>query len=498
MTEGQTIEYKSLKKVSGKKADLRSLADTCVCLANSQGGYIIIGIENKENEPPFGQRIQQELVNNVFKRLRELTSSVGLTEPEIKTHDNGAQYFQFRVLPSSRTIATTSSGKVFIRISDNCYPVSGDELTRLAAEKNAFQWELIPVKSVKITDVPSENIQTFVQDIRNSDRVKNHVKQLSNHEIIEHYNFTEGQYLTNLGVLWLGNAMQRSRISYPVTVQYIVYDKYERKIRKENWHEYELNPKELLLDIERKATELKYFHEFPDGLFRKQIHHYDPRLVRELLINALAHKVYTVAGDIFLEVFPDKLEITNPGRLPLGITKDNILHQQHRRNPHLIRVLHDMKLMEGEGSGYDLIYEINSRDSKPFPEVISDYDFTKVIQESKIMDKEAVYLLDYVSQHFQLTQREFIALGIISRNKKILSTQLAKGLQLTEEERMRSFVGRLTEIGILITQGVKKGTSYLINPKLISSSKLNVKPSLITIEPHRLRALIEEDLKVYP
>jgi ATP-dependent DNA helicase RecG len=114
------------------------------------------------------------------------------------------------------------------------------------------------------------------------------------------------------------------------------------------------------------------------------------------------------------------------------------------------------------------------------------------------MDEEAVYLLDYISQHFQLTQREFIALGIIARNKKILSTQLAIELQLTELERMRSFVGKLLDQQIIVAQGVKKGTAYLINPKLISDSKLNIKPSLRTVEPHVLKVLIKEDLKQYP
>ena len=38
----------------------------------------------------------------------------------------------------------------------------------------------------------------------------------------------------------------------------------------------------------------------------------------------------------------------------------------------------------------------------------------------------------------------------------------------------------------------------MINPLLIKSSKLNIKPSLKTIEPHRLIALIESDLQTYP
>lgn len=84
----------------------------------------------------------------------------------------------------------------------------------------------------------------------------------------------------------------------------------------------------------------------------------------------------------------------------------------------------------------------------------------------------------------------------MGRQKKILSTQLSKVLQLPEEERLRHYTGKLLEQGILISRGIKKGTEFLINPKLIANSKINIKPTLKVIEPHRLKALIEEDLKM--
>lgn len=53
-------------------------------------------------------------------------------------------------------------------------------------------------------------------------------------------------------------------------------------------------------------------------------------------------------------------------------------------------------------------------------------------------------------------------------------------------------------MSILITRGIKKGTEYLINPKLIANAKINIKPSLKTIEQPRLKALIEEVLRFTP
>lgn len=91
-----------------------------------------------------------------------------------------------------------------------------------------------------------------------------------------------------------------------------------------------------------------------------------------------------------------------------------------------------------------------------------------------------------------------IAIGLIARNKKILSTQLTKMLQLTEEDRLRNYTSRLVETGILIKRGNKKANEFLVNPKLISNALINVKTSLKTIEPHSLRALILEDLRLFP
>jgi ATP-dependent DNA helicase RecG len=136
--EDQNIDYKSLKHAIGPKSNVEALAETCVCFANAQGGRLIIGIENGEVCPPQNQKVAIEDVNKVIARLKSLTDGVGIAYHQIIKHENGGEFFQFDVLPSTRTIATTSSGKVLIRLTDKCFSVGSDELTTLASEKNAF------------------------------------------------------------------------------------------------------------------------------------------------------------------------------------------------------------------------------------------------------------------------------------------------------------------------------------------------------------------------
>jgi len=159
-----------------------------------------------------------------------------------------------------------------------------------------------------------------------------------------------------------------------------------------------------------------------------------------------------------------------------------------------VKQMEDVEMAES----YNLIYELNAMDSKQNHEIIFDFNHTKVIQSAAITDKEILPLLDYVVQNYQLSQKDFIAFGLVAQHKKLLSTQLTNLLQLAEEDRLRSYIAQLVKQNILITRGVKKSNEFLINPELIANSRVNINTTLKTIEPYRLMALIEEDVRSHP
>lgn len=457
----------------------------------------MIGVEDKTRRPVPNQVVTQEEVNNAVTKLRGLCFNVGLAVGDICADEKGSQYFIVTVFPSLYSYATTSDGKMYIRVADKCEPVRSEDIQRIGEEKGAYQWEVVPTVFVLDEDTES-NLKKFADEIRCSDRVRQHIKQLDYTEIGEHYHLLDGRRLTNLGVLWLGTAKQRSRICYPITVEYIVYDNLENKTNKLEWRDNTLNPKELLEDIMDKAVELTYSHEMPNGLFRKNIRYYNENLIRELLVNSIAHKSNTISNDITIRVYSDHISISNPGGLPLGVTKDNILHTKHRRNPNMIEILSALGLMEGEGSGYDLIYELNAAEAKSQPEIESTFNTVTVYQSAKITDKEVVRLMDYVDYNYQLSQKNKIAFGIIAREKRITATDLSRTLQLTGEERLRSYTDNLDKMHLIKKCGVKKGTYFQINETLLRNAKANIVTTLKTIEPYTLKALIIEDLKQYP
>ena len=147
-------------------------------------------------------------MNDVIKKLRSLTDSIGLVNPELITHKNGGEYFVIQIYTSMKTIAVTSDEKVYVRVGDECVGIKGEELTRLAHEKGAFQWELVVTKT-HISQIEPANITKFINEIRTSDRVSEFIKNQIDTDILEYYKLIDEEYLTNLGILWLGNFKQR-------------------------------------------------------------------------------------------------------------------------------------------------------------------------------------------------------------------------------------------------------------------------------------------------
>lgn len=496
--ESNIFDKKSIKTITGKTADFNELAKDCVAFANTNGGHLHIGIEDSEELPPKDQKISTDLAEKTIKRLNELTTNVGLHQ-EIILAENGGQFLDITIHRSASSVACTTKGIYYMRDNDSSKPLLPDELSRLLNDKPSYCWETKVSMKVEWQNCDSAKLSGFVSDIRNSQRVSQFVKEKVTLELLEHYLMVdENGFLTNLGVLWVGKREHRARLLYSPIIQYIKYNYNEEKVQKLLWDDYSLNPKELLEAVWTSIPDWKEFDELSDGLWRKNIPAYDEKLVREALCNALVHRPYTTRGDIFINIFPEYATIVNPGCLPFGITSTNILHKTVQRNVHLSKVFYDLGLMEKEGSGFDLMYSIQLAAGKKVPLVKEGDDFVELTIYRKIIDKHVSRLYEYANNQFQLSQKNLTALCLILQKKSITPSELSSVLQLPEQERLRGYIKTLIDKEIIISHGKRKGTKYLVNPKLIANARLNVVTTLKTIEPYRLEALVLEDLKYHP
>lgn len=498
MNEGSQLDKKSLRifPIDPKKWSWRDMAADCAAFANARGGFILFGIEDDDDAPPPAQRIPKELPDRLTKGIAQHTSNVHV-RPEVRTHANGGEYLALEIVPSAKTIAATSDARYYLRIGDETRRLQPEDLVRLVAEKDAYQWETQITRRVPADRVDPAKISRFLRDIRASDRVKATVKERSDAEILEHYFFVHDRCLTNLGMLWIGTRADRAQLLHAPIIQFLKFDAHDQRVAKRLWDDFSLNPAELIEAVWTEIPDWRESTELPDGLFRKQVPHYDEVVVRELVANALVHRPYTTRGDIFINLHPDHLEVHNPGLLPLGVTPRNILQKSVRRNNHLAQVFHDLKLMEREGTGYDRIYEAQLLQAKAVPQVLEEDDGVAVRVDRRILRPELINFLAAADQHFGLTQRERIALGLIAQHGSLTALEFGSLLQIEGDDRIRSWLGSLPQREIVLTQGRTRGTEYFVNPEVLRSTEFKGPTTLKKIQPHRLRHLVLEDLTTY-
>lgn len=493
--EGQISDKKSLRSVTGKSSDFPEIAKDCVAFANAQGGRLLIGIEDKETLPPLDQRIKPELLDTIRKRIAELTVNV-LALPSIVRAENGGEYIDLAI-HRSQGVASTSDGRYYIRIADTSQPVLGDDVMRLAGERASYPWESLTTLQVPRTQFDEKKFREFCEAIRASDRVKEFVKAKTDDELLDHYLFASSEWLTNLGILCIGRREDRARLGTAPVLQFIKYDETGGKVNKLVWDDYTLNPMELIEAVWREVPDWRESYEIRDGLYPHTVPHYDEVVVRELLTNALVHRPYTQRGDIFINLFSDRLQIVNPGLLPLGVTPQNILHVTVRRNEGLARVFHDLKLMEREGSGYDKIYEVLLSQGKLPPEPVEGPDRVEVTVRKRILNPLIIDFIDKADQTFHLRQKEKISLGLIAQHESLTALQLVHLLELKDATELHSWLNRLISWEIVRTKGKTKGMMYFIDPELLRKLDFKGKTTLKGIEKHRLRELLIRDLEIY-
>jgi len=154
--------------------------------------------------------------------------------------------------------------------------------------------------------------------------------------------------------------------------------------------------------------------------------------------------------------------------------------------------------MEREGSGILLMFERLLASGRGAPTVREGTDSVHVTIPRRVVHPGVIRLLADVDERYQLMQRERIALAMLAQTEGLAMTELQRRLELDDPEALSSWIARLVELGLVEQVGRTKGTRYFVSPVLLRSAGLDDRTTLARIEPHRLRALILEDLKRYP
>jgi ATP-dependent DNA helicase RecG len=207
------------------------------------------------------------------------------------------------------------------------------------------------------------------------------------------------------------------------------------------------------------------------GLTHQETLEYPPEAVRELLVNAVAHRDYNLQGDnIHLYIFADRIEIHSPGGLPGPVTLDNLLEARFSRNAVIVQVLSDLGFVERLGFGLDRVVSVmrqNGLRSPRFEEVAGSFrvslfgedeaqaGFSRLGQAASSED-----LSKY--QKMGLNPRQELALGFLGRYRRITNRDYQELCPDVHPETLRRDLVELVANDVLIKVGDKKATYYIL------------------------------------
>ncbi|MBN2595415.1 MAG: putative DNA binding domain-containing protein [Marinifilaceae bacterium] len=123
------------------------------------------------------------------------------------------------------------------------------------------------------------------------------------------------------------------------------------------------------------------------GAYIFDLYDFNEAVIREAILNAIAHRDYTITSEVVIKQYPNKIIINNPGGFPKGVTIDNILTVSSTpRSRIMTEVLEKTGLVERSGQGVDKIYSITLSEGKPEP----DYTKSDIFQVSLCLQTEIV------------------------------------------------------------------------------------------------------------
>ena len=403
------MEFKS--EQGGHRKTLSKVAEAAMCLANSRGGTVVLGVENAFT----GGNAVSGTTLDLHEARRYIFDSLtpGLTVTVSEHRHHGARLVLVGV-PAGATVHALA-GRVTRRIGRSCMPLAPDQVAALLAERAGR--DPSEVRSGRSADeVDPVAIALARRHLRQLTGEQARWADLSSRELCRAMGVAtdDGELLiageqllcagNNEAVVYqhrtsAGSPVDASeRLAMPLVTAFS--RTLEHVIARNGW-----DP--LLL---RSGQQLR-LQWYPDDV------------VREALGNALVHRRLDLADPVHVEHFDDSLSITSRGALVSGVTVDNILTAASRpRNRLLARAFRSLGLIEELGTGVGRMYRSMLRLGKPPPSYQTSAESVRV---SLVGGSAVIAFARFVASMDELLRDDVEALLVLRRLCKVNSTSSA-------------------------------------------------------------------------
>jgi ATP-dependent DNA helicase RecG len=427
-----------LNDVKSKEIKPAKLSETVSAFANAAGGDIYIGI--CEVEKGGKKRVwdgfdSTEGANDIIQSLFNAHPFGNHLKFEFLENPNMSGYVLHITVRKVKEIVKSTSGEVFVRVGSGKVKIDTDEkLARLRLDKGIIsfedEWVEAPLHVVEnsvamigfvLSVIPSSEPLVY---LKNQELVKDGFAKVSGIILFADepaVNLPKRCSIKILRYKTKDDSIGREFLDgQPLTIEGNAYTVIKEAVSK---------TKQIVETI-KKLT--------PEGLEDVR---YPDETLHEIVTNAVLHRDYSMASDVQIRIYDNRVEIESPGRLPGHVTVKNILDNQSARNPTIVRLINkfpdppNKDVGEGLNTAFDAMRSLRLKDP-----IIEEKENTVLvtIRHEPLASPEQI-VMEYLETHEEINNRTARELtGIKSENsmKNVF-------IRLKERGELEQIAGRM-------------------------------------------------------
>jgi len=424
----------------------QEIAKIISAFANTQGGLLILGVNDKgkiegikENPDTIQQRISNS--NSTIHPLPIIGVEVHAIDKK--------KVIVIAAHKADSTVFHTVEGVIYVRIGSTIQKLEGQSILEFLRNRQILLFEESIETTAKIEDLDTIKVTAYLEKRNQPDYLNSHSLKdfLASKKLAS---FQPDLKIKSAAILFFAKDAQQF---YPYTQIKLVRFDGNQPIKVLAYEDAKGNLPQMIehaMNFVRRFTPKEFVIV---GTKRTEIPALPEEAVREAIINAVAHRDYFNKNEIQLSIFDDRLEITNPGGLPEGMTKELLGTLSIQRNPVIYQLLKDYGYMEGIGSGISKIIRTMKEKNLREPSFLISKEFFRIIFE--MAAKKTV-------EKTTLNKRQAKATGYLKSHKKINSSEYAKMNKVSIPTAVKD-LNELEKEKILKKIGTYRGAYYTIN-----------------------------------
>ena len=478
--QGERFEGSEVEVKAARHGLPRRLYEALSAFANhTGGGMIILGLDETHDFAAVGVGDPQRTLSNLIDQASRMEPPLRLAPTVVRVEGNPVIVFEvpecdYRRKPCYYGPAGMNSG-AYIRVGNSNRRMTDYEIFTYVSSRGQPVYDREPVRSTTLEDLSRESLGAYLARVKREkprlwERLRLDEKPFS--EQLCALNIAvqtrEASYPTLAGLLVFGLWPQRYFPSLTITfVRYYGADSSTKGPRGERFldnRKFEGRLDEMVNGAVQRVVANMRHGTLIEGIFHRTLLEYPEEAVREVIINAVAHRDYSSLAQgspVRIEMYTDRLLVVTPGGLHGPVNEGNLEIELATRNQLLMRLLEETRLVENRGSGIPMMIT-SMREAHLEPPQFHDTraSFRVIFKNHTLLDPEAVTWLNQFAG-YPLTDAQRMAMVYLRTNPRMTNSDYRRLNNTTTVDATRE-LRELVDLRLIEMRGTRRWAYYIL------------------------------------